>query len=274
MLEKWLSIAETRPSPYVFRFINVTENQTPDDDVKAFIGKEIVTAYRNLDYLQLQYRTEPRHKLVEYINNYVLTSSDNQIAKNVGQGDFGEILAGLIVSHFFKLFVPIQKLRWKFNKDRSTFCTDMIAHNPDGNITDIYYYEIKSRLLIRKEETDGTYNHITVVAHNGLLKDEQTPNEGIADFLSRYFYEREDYDASAKYGDIVRNPSNYNRNFELFFVIEASKFKVEILDDLQNLPPTLKPLCVTLVLINGLGELIQETRELAISSAVNYVYGA
>jgi len=106
-----------------------------------------------------------------------------------------------------------------------------------------------------------------------LLKDEQTPNEGIADFLGRYYFELGDFDASSKYGDIIVNPGNYNRNFELFFIIEASRFKLDILDALNNLPPTLKPLAVTVVLIKDLGKLIAQTKKLAIDHAVDYVYG-
>lgn len=272
MLKEWFRVEETTPSPYVFRLINVIENQTPNDAVKESLGQEILTAYRNLEYLKFKYKEEPKEKLIAYINEYVISSNKNQITKNVWQGDFGEILASLIVSYFFGLVVPIHKLRWKLNKDRSTFCTDMIAHNPGDTIKDIFYYEVKTRLLIRKETINHVSNYITINAHNSLLKDEQTPDEGIADFLSRYYFELEDFDTANKYGDIVINPRHYNRNFELFFIIEESRFITDILDELHNLPPTLKPLAVTVVLIKGLGKLIVKIKKLVIDSAVDYVY--
>ena len=117
MLKKWLGVEETCPSPYVFRLINVIENQTPDDAVKAFLGQEIIAAYRPLEYLKFRYKEEPKEKLVDYINEYVIASNKNRMSKIVWKGDFGEILASLIVSHFFGFIVPIHKLRWKFNKD-------------------------------------------------------------------------------------------------------------------------------------------------------------
>lgn len=272
MLKKWLSIKEVVPSPYVFRLINVVEKGSPDEAIRGFLGKEILTSYRNLEYLKFKYREEPKQKLIDYIDNYVIPSKKNQIARNVWQGDFGEILAGLIVSYFFGFVVPIHKMRWKFNKDRTTFCTDMVAHNPSGPIKDVFYYEIKTRLAIRKEVVNHVSNYITVNAHNSLLRDEQIPNEGIADFLSRYYFEQGDFDAAMKYGDVVSNPGSYNRKFELVFVIEASRYIADILDALHNLPPTLKPLSVTVVLIQGLGRLIVETRKLAIDGALEYVY--
>ncbi len=63
----------------------------------------------------------------------------------------------------------------------------------------------------------------------------------------------EDY--SKWYNDIVLNTHTYNRKFELFFIIEKDKFLTDILDALQSLPPTLKPLCVTVVLIESLSNL-------------------
>src|SRR5690606_25940402 len=150
--------------------------------------------------------------------NYIFPADSGLADKIVKPGDFGEILASMIVSYFEGLIVPINKLRWKFNNNRSVFCTDMIAHNDGDTIKDIYYYEIKTRQSIRKE--NGCY--LTVNAHNSLLKDQLQANQGIADFLSRLSYEVRDFDASLKYGDIVRNPTKYNPHFELFFIIEAA----------------------------------------------------
>lgn len=272
MIDNWLDYTEQNPSPYAFKIIDVTEKVTPDDTFKAYLGDEILGSYRNLDFLKVQYQYEPEQELREYIKNYVLSSDKNQITKNVRQGDFAEILTSLIVSYFEGLEVPLKKLRWKFNNERSVFCTDLIAHNTGDAILDLYYYEIKSRLSIKRESVAGESNYITVVAHNSLIKDEQAPSEGIADFLARYFYELGDFDSSKKYMDIVKNPQDYNRKFELFLIIEQSRFIPNILTELDNLPPSLNPLRVTVVLIGGLGRLIIETQNLAIEQAVNFIY--
>ncbi len=272
MINNWLEYIEQNPNPYTFRLIDVSEKITPDDRIKEYLGDEILRSYRNLDFLKVQYEHEHEQKLREYIKNYVLSSDKNQITKNVRQGDFAEILTSLIISYFEGLEVPLKKLRWKFNNERSVFCTDLIAHNSGDEISDLYYYEIKSRLSLKKESIAGQSNYITVIAHNSLLKDEGAPSEGIADFLARYFYELGDFDSSNKYMDIVKNPQNYNRNFELFFIIENSKYITDILTDLDNLPPTLNPLRITVVLISGLGRLIINTQNIAIEQAVNFVY--
>lgn len=227
-----------------------------------------------MDFLKFSFQSEEEQKLINYINQYVFPSDDYQIVKNVRQGDFGEILASLIVSFFEGLAVPINKMRWKFNKDRSVFCTDMIAHNSTGDIKDLYYYEIKTKLNLKKiyPEKGQPGIHITVLAHDSLLSDNISPNEGIADFLSRYYFEEEEYDKATKYKDIVINPSSYNKHYELFFVIEKKEYIVDILDDLHNLPPTLNPLKVTVVLLENLDNLISTVKNRAIQASVNFVY--
>ena len=272
MINDWLNYEETNPSPYVFRIINVSEKSEQSDELKSFLGREIVNSYRDLDFLKSSYKDKPKDDLESYLKHYVFPSDKAQIHKNVGQGDFGEILAGIIVSNIQGLIVPIQKLRWKFNHNKSVFCTDMIAHNSGVFIENIHYYEIKTRLLIRKEAVNKINNHVTVNAHNSLLKDENAPNDGIADFISRICYANNDFENYLKYSAVVSNPNNYYRIFELFFIVDESKYKGEILDDLENLPPTLNPLRVTIVLIKSLGRLIVTARQKAIEEAVNYVY--
>lgn len=273
MIQDWLKYAERNPNTYVFRLIDVSEKATPGTMIKSYLGEELLKAYRDIEFLKSKFSKSPEQELIDYIKRYVLPSNRNQMSKNVSQGDFGEVLASLIVSYFQNLIVPAKKLRLKINNEKSVFGTDMIAHNGGTVITDMYYYEIKTKIKLNKiypaKGDPGV--HITIVAHNSLLSSESTPNEQIADHLSRHFYEIGDLESSERYFDIVRNPLNYKRNFELFFIIDHDKYIRDILDDLHNLPPSLHPLNVTIVLIKNLGRLIIETRDYAIGEAYKYI---
>jgi hypothetical protein len=273
MINDWLSHTEKSPSPYgFFRVIDIVEKVTADQKVYEYLAKEVLSAYRNLDELKFRYEKTDEITLQGYLQNNVFPSTDDNIKKNVRQGDFAEVLSSLIVQYFQGLVVPIHKMRYKFNKDRSVFCTDMMAHNAGTKITDLYYYEIKSRQDIRKETVGGLTNYVTVIAHNSLLKDELSPNEAIADFLVQRHFEQEEYDLAEKYNDIVLNSHNYNRRFELFFIIEKKNFLKDVLDALQALPPILKPLCVTVVLIDNLPKLVDEVYKNTISAATSHVF--
>lgn len=270
MIDNWLNYQEAGPKPN-FSVIIVSEKQIIDNEGKAALLREILNSYRDIDFLKHNYLTEQPVKLVDYLNNEILPQMGDPFG--VWQGDLGETLGSMIVSCFLNLAVPLKKMRWKFNKDRSVFCTDMIAHNQGNDITDLYYYEIKTRReLNKKESRDGSSSYITIHAHNSLLKDKNSPTEGIIDFLSRYYYEKGDLNSSSKYHHIIINPGSYNKKFELFFIGEKKSFSESILDDLNTLPPQLSPLNVTVVLIDGFGSLVSDLRATITLEAENIVY--
>jgi len=272
MLDKWLAYNARNPNKFCFSLIDVSEKAKRSNRLKGYLSKEVLESYRNIDALKKLFENKTEKALRDYLDAYVFPDAKNTINKNVRQGDFGEILAGLIVAHFCGLVIPIHKLRWKFNSNRSVFCTDMIAHNSGQHITDIYYYEVKSRLNIQKEAVKKVSNYVTVNAHNALLKDEQGNNEGIADFLFRLHAELENFDESLKYGEIVTRSAKFVRHFELFFIIEQSAYIEDILDDLNNLPPSLAPINVTIVLLDGLNNLVVDVINHAKQQAVDIVF--
>ncbi|PHN01119.1 Hachiman antiphage defense system protein HamA [Flavilitoribacter nigricans] len=264
MVTNWLNRASRNPSVYAFTVVDMSEKIQIDDSIKSYLGEQTLIQYRSLEWLKKRYGNESSTVLCEYLRNNVFPSTTNQITKNVRQGDFGEILTTLVVEEFKNLKVPISKLRYKFNKDRSVFCTDLISHNQGNTITDITYYEVKTRITYSDD--------IGVKAYEGLLKDEKKPNESIADFLDRYYFDQaeiysaagdvtkanEYYSIAKQFGDLVKNPTNFNRRFEIIIIMETSKFKEDILTQLNSLSLQLSPLEVTVVLVDNLSNLVSE----------------
>lgn len=263
MIKNWLEYNEDNDAEYVFKLVQITEKETPDDDLINLLQENLITSYRSLNFCKFHLgETATEEEIRQYVQNQVIPKDENQVDKNVRQGDWGEILSGLIASYFQDLIIPINKLQWKFNKDKAVFGTDLLAFNKGDNIEDIYYYEIKTRLNPNnKEGKKPNRFYISVLAHNSLLKDEQSPTESIADFLERLYVEKGDYDTASKFKDIVKNPQNYNRKFELFLIVEKDKFVKEILTELNELPPKLNPLSVTIIFIDDLSSLVNRTWE-------------
>lgn len=261
MIADWLNYNK-QPDANVFKLIHVREKKSPTDEIIDYIKDRIVSSYRSIDMYKFMLEGCSEAEIKSYIEDYVIPSAKDQIVKNVRQGDWGEILTSLIVQKFQGLEVPIDKLRWKFNKDRSVFSTDMLAHNQGKEIKELYYYEIKTRLQPNRKESPAKgvpVNYITILAHNSLLKEQSAPTEAIADFLVRYHVEHKDYTKAAKYRDIVLNPDKYPKKFELFFIIEKDKYIDDIVSELNALPPQLLPLNVTIVFIDNLKNLIEES---------------
>jgi len=278
MITTWLQRKLRETAPYSFKVIDITENNQLDDLIKAYLGEQTLQQYRSLEFLKKRYESESPEDLISYLRNYVFSTTSYQIAKNVRSGDFGEILSTLVVEQLKNLTVPISKLRYKFNKDRSIFCTDLISHNKGDTIQDITYYEVKTRTSYSKQ--------IGVKAYEGLLKDEQKPTEFIADFLDRLYLDKAEtleiagsieeankyYSISKQYGDIVKNPKAYNRSFEIIIIIEATLFKEDILTELDALTLELSPLEITIILVNDLNDLVEETFTNAEEAAKRIVY--
>lgn len=272
VIKKWFKEPEIYKKTH-FNVIKIWENNVCDDEIKEFLNKEILDSYRNLDFLKLQFKNENRSKLLEYLESYVFPNIEDGFWKIVWQWDFWEILSWIIVQYFQLLEVPIKKMRWKFNKDRSVFCTDMIAHNNWEKIENIYYYEIKTRQNIsKKESTNWLNSYITVHAYNSLYKDQQNSINWIADFLSRSYYEKDDYVNSIKYWDLVKNPDTYNKNYEIFIIWETNTFKEDIITALEDISPDLKPLNVTIILIEWFKWLVDDLRDKILIDAEKIVY--
>ncbi|MBN2616578.1 MAG: DUF1837 domain-containing protein [Bacteroidales bacterium] len=271
MIDNWLEYNDENDTGYVFKLVQITEKNSPNDDLIKLIQEKIITSYRRLDYYKFHLgETVTEDEIRKYIQDQVIPKDENQFDRNVRQGDWGEILSGMIVTYFQNLLIPINKLQWKFNKDKAVFGTDMIAFNNGEKIEDIYYYEIKTRVNPNNKEGKSPNRHyISIWAHNSLLKDEKSPTESIADFLERLYFEKEDYTTASKFKDLVKNPQNYNKNFELFLIVEKDKFIDEILTDLNELPPELEPLTVTIILIDRLSSLVKRTWEDIESVLVN-----
>lgn len=244
---------------YNFTFYHITPKAAIDSVFIDEIKDKLLTTYRDLDMCKMHLHGKTETDIKQYVLDYMIPGT-GAMDKIVRQGDWGEILAALMVSHFQGLAIPINKIQWKFNKNKSVFGTDLIAFNAGEPIEQIYYYEIKTRQNSHKLEGKGAArNYVTIIAHNTLIKDEAAPNEMIADFLMKLHWEKGDYATAQKFSDIVTNPGNYERKFELFFIVEEKDFDPNIFDELNNLPPQLDPLCATVLIVNNLGRLIDET---------------
>ncbi|MBU8880621.1 hypothetical protein BGM26_16830 [Bacillus sp. FJAT-29790] len=296
MLKKWLKKNSEDFKTYSFSKVEFIEATKISDELMDYIGSSLLEAFRDINLLKDSYKDEPKESLIRYLKNYAFSNieeptREQNIRKNVRQGDFGETIAMEVVRKFDNFDIPIYKVRWKFNNNRSVFCTDMISHNIGNTITDLRYYEIKSRVTMKKEKVkikdEDKSHYVGVVAHQSLLKDELSPNtESIADFLFRYSYNlavefekhgvdivaQEYYAAAAKYCDIVKHPEKYNRSFEIIIIVEKSLYNEDILKELHDLPIQLNPLEVKIILIDNLKDLFEKSYERAIEIAVKKVF--
>lgn len=289
MIKKWLKEKSHKEKSKYFTIYKIEEDGAPSSDILNYLGEQTMDSYRILKGLKNSYARLPEKDLKEYLNNYVFPPLPDPF--NVRQGDFGETLARLFVEKFRNLEVPCYKLRYKFNNAKAVFCTDIFSHNGGEEILELKYYEVKTKITDAKTKIDikgkEERRHIGVIAHESLAKDNNKTNtEGIADFVKRLYEEKAQvlddeglpekaekyWNIALKYNDIVNNPEKYKRSFELVLIIEKGKYSDEVLKDLEKLPPSLSPLDVTVITIDGIKDLTENSINKAVDSAVNYVY--
>jgi hypothetical protein len=270
-------------------------NPSNQHELPKLLGKLILESYRSKDMLREQYQAQDRELLAVYLESLVFPTDRNGNSHGrpetaVRSGDFGEVVTAKIATEFHGLTLPFPKMMWKLRKDRSSFCTDIFAHDSGTPFTDLHYYEVKTRKSLQRESSrvrEGNF-WIAVIAHDSLVKDQEGPSDQIADFLRRQLFEHSELfhaagnaeeaaksrSLSAQYGQIIDNRNMHSRNYWVALVLDkTSAFSEDILTELQNLPPELRPMKIAVVLFDDLPSLIKSSFKAAFDEAFDFVYG-
>lgn len=251
----WLNEPQQDTSTqYKFKLIKITNKSNKTTDLIKDLQKELLYTYREKDFLDEQIFTRSKEDIIKYVSGMIPDDQCN-INDNVRTGDFGEVLVKAIIMYFYK-YIAYNKLKFKFNKNRSVFATDLVAFDDILNPESIYYYEIKTRTSLNKE--DGSY--ITEIAYNGLVKDEDNAVQPVLDFMAQRFNESGKKELSAKYLTLALNKHLVKENYEIFILTnDISEKKINnICNALQTHQITLNPLSLNLVLVPELYEIRDE----------------
>ncbi|MCK9544549.1 MAG: hypothetical protein M0R03_21220, partial [Novosphingobium sp.] len=95
----------------------------------------------------------------------------------------------------------------------------------------------------------------------------------IIDFISRVCYSNGNYDMADKFDEVFLNIEDYNKEFQIFLLFDKKIWKEDILETLDEIPPELENLFVTVILIDDLKDLIEETYKLTVEVGEELVYG-
>ncbi|SDJ82808.1 hypothetical protein [Paenibacillus naphthalenovorans] len=266
MLNKWLVEKQRSSNSYSFNVIDTTELSQLDDKVRKYIAHYLLTNFRDPEFLINKYKNRSKEELKKYLKTKVFATNVDKPSKVTQQGDWGEVLSALVLNDFRNV-KPLTKLRWKVNNERSMFGTDVFALEEDqnGNVTKLIYCEVKTKRTYTK--------NIASQAYESLYRDKGRSLPDIIDFMSRIYFDKKDFETANKLDELYHNYKKYNKEFQIFLIYEKSKWKEDILAVLDSLPPKLKNLHITVVLINNLNSIISETYKETIDVGVEIVHG-
>lgn len=248
-LDNWLNISlENMSNSYKYKLLKITSKGSHEERLVKDLQDELLFSYKEPKYWKTKVFQLTEDEIRKVVNS-TIPADTNQITNNVRTGDFGEVLVKLIIRHFYN-FTSFNKLKYKFNKNRSVFATDLVAFDNINDPKLIFFYEIKTRRSLNKE--NGLY--ITEIAYEGLKKDEDNEVQPVLSFMSQRFDELGKDELSLKYLQLSLDKKSIKRNYELFVLtndINDKKIK-KICDALQDVDIKLSPLSLTLVLLPDL----------------------
>lgn len=283
MLTQYFSEKEIETPEYNFSFVCITQDKEKDDALIIELQKNIIKAYRKPSFLQRKRRNLDRHGLEDYIKNKVIPKKITNFDLAVRYGDFGEVFASLIIQYTQGREV-FHKLQWKYNPNKSVFGTDIVAFDSLDNPSEITYYEVKTRENALKKEEIGRKrigkdeiiekDYITVIAYKSLEKDMLSDKESILDFMSRFYEQSNDLDKSDLFSDIVDGARAVNKSYEVFIITDTqiiSKDYQLLLQALNAVPKSIRPLSVTFIFIENLKSLMTETWNTIVEHGASFI---
>jgi hypothetical protein len=262
MINTWLK-AQIRKGGYSFSVIDITEEVVITDDILNALAKQLITASSSPVMIKRECRKliedSSRLKLDvirEYVEKEVLPNA-NRISTRVG--NFGEILAAIILIEFEQFWLPIYKLRFREKKDWSMRLTDLCLIKKHTSIKPLVCFgEVKTK-------SSACDTQIGIKGHDSLAKDNALEDPGGLHFLCTHLYEMGKYDEADFLSDIRLGRIAYDFRHDLFIIHNKEDWQEKILENLNNhdLDKRLVDFSVKVVLISQLREVIDQVYERA-----------
>lgn len=291
MITQYFSEKGIETPEYDFSFICITQDKEKDNELINELQKNILKSYRAPNFYQLKKNSLTRTELENYIKNNVIPKAENGFDYAVRYGDFGEVFASMILRFLYHK-ESFNKLRWKYNPDKSVMGTDLVSFDSIDNPTEIIYSEVKTlqNALEKKTITWKKVNgrkvpditgFITVVAYNSLEKDIDSSRETILDYMSRLYLEKEDYKKAQLFSDLVEQKKTIDKSFKIFIITDSSIIKdketdnekdfLQTLTDIATIKNKISPLSVTYIFIDKIKELVTDTWDTIVSNGGNFI---
>lgn len=270
MIRQYFSEKERDTTNYNFCFIRITEDKEKDNQLIEYLQKNILKAYRDPEFCRCIKQSLDRRGLENYIKNCVIPSDNNEFDVAVRHGDFGEVFASLIIE-FMERRVPFRKLRWKINKNKSVFGTDIVSFDSIDNPSEITYCEVKTRKDVFCKEKGKL---IAVVACDALVYDRENNNKAVLDYMVRKYFDSKDFDRANIFLNLVADIRPITSKYEIFLITD-SLIRVEKLGEslraLNELEQEIKPLSVFFVFVDNLSDLMKDTWDTIVENGALFI---
>jgi hypothetical protein len=239
MIKKWLLYQVRYPTTYKFPVHDVTELIEPGEELLDYLALALLLAHGNPQQIRDQYNIlledaedNSLDILKKYLESRVFPAKEvfHGIART---GNFGEVLASLLLVEFEDFWFPIYKLRFREKKDWAMRLTDLcLIKQSDGAKPLVCYGEVKTISGARNKDI-AIEGHASLVL--GEAKDALSDPE-VLHFISTILYETHRYAERDFISRIQLGKIEYDKRHDLFIIHSRERWTDEILDRLQAYP--------------------------------------
>jgi hypothetical protein len=273
MMGTWLECTKRESTNYRFSVVDSIELRKPDESLLNYLARNLVLAYQNPEMLRREYRILAQDMkdldlqiLKQFVEEEILPSRDRIMTRI---GNFGEIVAAIMLVDFEGYWFPIHKLRFREKKDWAVRLTDLCVFKVDGReIPLVCYGEVKTK-------TSGRDFDLAVKGHVSLSKDDALTYPEILRFMCTWLYEKDMHDAGELLSRIRLGKITYDRKHVLFLLHNRASWTDIILDRLGEceLDERLIDFTLYIVLVEDLRNLIEAVYDHAWIGAAEVLHG-
>ena len=225
VLLEWLNIDRRNPNPYKFQVIDISENDIDRERVAKFCAKELITAFRSLEFLRNVLKEYGLPVFLDYIRNSIFAPEGT----GTWFGDFGEVLCAAILRDCDGHTVPIYKLRGREKQNWSMRLTDILTYKEVGDSVLICYSEAITHVTrnVRRDVIKAKKDYKKL--QNAL----ENPKPEVIDFIQRRLYDTGEYEKANLFMKIYFGDIRPDKYSILFLVYEPRAWDEAILTNLN-----------------------------------------
>jgi hypothetical protein len=246
MLKDWLATLERQPADRHFAVRDTTEHSEITEAVAAYLVQLLLDELIGLDFIgQLANALGDEATL-----SWVRDSTPARTAMQ--RADFGEVLTAALLVEFDGYEVPIKKLRYRVSADDSLHGGDVLALRTDGN------GNILGTCLAESKFRSTRAPRVAVEAYEQLEKQAGQALPDIYRFVTQRLTETGHPLGAALLRFLGSGSTDELAEYRIELVFDLGAWGEEVLDELDDAEPSLSPLTVDVVRIEGLVDLVQE----------------
>lgn len=238
-------------------YFNMDEDAT--DEFIRFAGSALREAFIDNDYILTIFRREGFDGVAKIFQERF---EKDKYDFGVEMGDFGEVVAHIILQDHFEYCIPIMKIRYKTNWKKSSFGVDIVSFNlcdQDPSKDTVIFSEVKASKT-KAYGVEDVFNEITKLVEEGQSISNQKMRNAIR-FISERLHEQKDVELEKRlyrFIDCYSNP-DYIETFTPILVRDKDTWNDDALECITITKPEPNKLTLCIFTINDLEDVCEAT---------------